>query len=84
MYDNATARVKLSSYEASKSFKCSKGVRQGCNLSPLLLNLFLKGPEVKLADNQAGVPLGETTIYTTSGKNHFHEMNGDVGMAGWK
>ena len=21
---------------------------------------------------------------TTSGKNHFHEMNGDVGMAGWK
>ena len=22
-------------------------------------------------------------IYT-SGKNHFHEMSGDVGMAGWK
>ena len=64
MYDNATARVKLSSYEASKSFKCSKGVRQGCNLSPLLFNLFLKGLEVKLADNQAGVPLGETTIDT--------------------
>ena len=21
---------------------------------------------------------------TTSGKNYFHEMNGDVGMAGWK
>ena len=20
----------------------------------------------------------------TSGKNHFHEMNGDVGMARWK
>ena len=20
----------------------------------------------------------------TSGKNHFHEMNGDVGMGGWK
>ena len=20
----------------------------------------------------------------TSGKNHFHEMSGDVGMAGWK
>ena len=20
----------------------------------------------------------------TSGKNNFHEMNGDVGMAGWK
>ena len=23
-------------------------------------------------------------IIGTSGKNHFHEMNGDVGMAGWK
>ena len=23
-------------------------------------------------------------ISGTSGKNHFHEMNGDVGMAGWR
>ena len=23
-------------------------------------------------------------LYNTSGKNHFHEMNGDVGMARWK
>ena len=23
-------------------------------------------------------------LIITSGKNHFHEMNGDVGMAGWK
>ena len=23
-------------------------------------------------------------ISGTSGKYHFHEMNGDVGMAGWK
>ena len=23
-------------------------------------------------------------ISGTRGKNHFHEMNGDVGMAGWK
>ena len=23
-------------------------------------------------------------LYNTSGKNHFHEMNGDVGMAQWK
>ena len=26
---------------------------------------------------------GQLNTYT-SGKNHFHEMNGDVGMAGWK
>ena len=28
-----------------------------------------------------------TVLYAhkvTSGKNHFHEMNGNVGMAGWK
>ena len=25
-----------------------------------------------------------TSGINTSGKNHFHEMNGDVGMAGWK
>ena len=24
------------------------------------------------------------SVYITSGKNHFHEMNGDVGMARWK
>ena len=23
-------------------------------------------------------------ISGTNGKNHFHETNGDVGMAGWK
>ena len=22
-------------------------------------------------------------VYSTSGKNHFYNMNGDVGMAGW-
>ena len=25
-----------------------------------------------------------TLSNSTSGKNHFHEMNGDVGMAQWK
>ena len=47
-----------------KTSNAQKGVRQGCNLSSLLFNLFLKGLELKLADNQAGVPLGETTIDT--------------------
>ena len=43
-------------------------------------------------DEYAGLTLGviddneedQATANTTSGKNHFHEMNGDVGMAGWK
>ena len=30
--------------------------------------------------NSGGFPIS----YYTSGKNHFHEMSGDVGMAGWK
>ena len=64
MYCKALARVKLNSFHATESFKCKKGVRQGCNLSPLLFNLFLRGLEVQLAKNQAGVPLGEATLDT--------------------
>ena len=30
------------------------------------------------------VSIHQPTFFCTSGKNHFHEMNGDVGMAGWK
>ena len=29
-------------------------------------------------------PWNRLTFTYRSGKNHFHEMNGDVGMAGWK
>ena len=43
-------------------------------------------PGVPLPDHPTpGVPLpGHEVHIITSGKNHFHEMNGDVGMAGWK
>ena len=30
------------------------------------------------------VNYGNVFIYTYKWKNHFHEMGGDVGMAGWK
>ena len=34
----------------------------------------------EMLGSSGGFPIS----YYTSGKNHFHEMNGDVGMAGWK
>ena len=40
MYSNATSRVRISASEATDSFPCKKGVRQGCNLSPLPLAYF--------------------------------------------
>ena len=64
MYCKVSARVKLYSFHATESFKCKKGVIQGCNLSPLLFNLFLRGLEVQLTKNEAGVPLGEATLDT--------------------
>ena len=38
----------------------------------------------KLLVISTAVPIGVGVVLLTSGKNHFHEMNGDVGMAGWK
>jgi hypothetical protein len=61
MYRKATARVKINSSQATGVFKCQKGVRQGCNLSPLLFNLFISGLEVELAES-GRCPLEETTL----------------------
>ena len=62
MYAKATARVKLTTSEATKSFSCQKGVRQGCNLSPLLFSHFLSGLEMDMAEHEAGVPLMDATL----------------------
>ena len=39
MYAKAT-RVKMTTYQVTKSFSCQKGVRQCCSLSLLLFSLF--------------------------------------------
>ena len=44
MYSKASAVVKIDT-EVSNPFSCSTGVRQGCNLSPLLFILFLSDLE---------------------------------------
>ena len=62
MYAKATARVKLTTSEATKSFTCQKGVRQGCNLSPLLCSFFLSGLEMEILKHEAGVTLMDETL----------------------
>ena len=37
MYSKAMSRIKLSNHEVTAQFRCEVGVRQGCNLTPLLL-----------------------------------------------
>ena len=64
MYFKASSRVRLSRHEATEEFPCQKGVRQGCNLSPLLFSLFLSGLEAELQSNDAGVHLNNSYITT--------------------
>ena len=64
MYFKASSRVRLSRHEATEEFPCQKGVRQGCNLSPLLFSLFISGLETELQSNHAGVHLNNSDIST--------------------
>ena len=59
MYLKATPHVRIS---ASEAFPCKKGVRQGCNLSPLLFSLFMTGLDVELKKNSAGVVLNGAVL----------------------
>ena len=53
MYTSASSRVAVKN-KLSSLFSCSKGVRQGCNLSPLLFSLFISDIESHLSSNRAG------------------------------
>ena len=60
MYRNATSVVCLEG-EYSEKFPCRRGVRQGCNLSPLLFCLFLSDLEVSL---EGGEMEGVNLVYS--------------------
>ena len=57
MYAIASSCVKISSNKAMAPFKCQKGVRQGCILSPLLFTLFIAGLDREIKKNNAGIQL---------------------------
>ena len=45
-------------------FSCSRGVRQGCLLSPLLFALFLNDLNSHLSESSSGVTVGDDSIHT--------------------
>ena len=53
MYGKASCRVTANN-TLSSSFPCRKGVKQGCNLSPLLFSLYISDLESYLETNIAG------------------------------
>ena len=63
LYSKVKSCVKGSN-ELTDLFSCSRGVRQGCLLSPLLFALFLNDLDNKISDSSAGVNIGEKTIHT--------------------
>ena len=59
MYANAKSCVKISRGKTTAGFPC---VRQSCNLSPLLFNLFTSDLERELGINNAGVEMFNTRL----------------------
>ena len=53
MYVQASSKICVN-HEESKSFACRRGIRQGCNLSPLLFSLFINDLDQFLTDNNSG------------------------------
>ena len=53
MYGQASSKICVN-HEESNPFACRRGIRQGCNLSPLLFSLFINDLDQFLKDNNSG------------------------------
>jgi len=63
IYENTEMMVKLEK-ECSESFLSSRGVRQGCVLSPILFNLYMAGVNEELRTRKiGGVEVGNLRIW---------------------
>lgn len=65
LYEENTGRVKIDD-KLSDEFLCTKGLRQGCSLSPTLFKIYLS----KALENwqrkckHMGIPIGDENLYT--------------------
>ena len=63
LYKNVTVRMKVNEWEVSESINIKKGVRQGCQLSPLLFTLFLNDLNEWFSETEMHAPwLNDTEI----------------------
>ena len=53
MFGQASSKICVN-HEESNPFACRRGIRQGCNLSPLLFSLFINDLDQFLKDNNSG------------------------------
>ena len=61
IYMNDTSRIKIQN-QCTETFEISKGVRQGCVLSPLLFNIFLSDLVKNLSLKEGKVKIADTEI----------------------
>ena len=61
MYYNDCIKIKIGS-ELSEPVWFTRGVKQGCCLSPLLFSLYISGLGVKLQESKLGVQMGTETL----------------------
>lgn len=66
-YNDNKGQIKIGN-QVSSSFMVTKGLRQGCSMSPLLFNLYVEAALRQWKRNVGGmgVPIGEDTLFSLS------------------